>query len=87
MDAMMRVGKEFFHLLSEEKMRYFFTDIKSFNVMEDKVLNWRDFLCYSCHPVEEMMLLWPDEPNDFREANAEYYREIRKLAKKLLGAI
>eukprot|EP01018_Ginkgo_biloba_P022784 Gb_04355 [translate_table: standard] len=94
MDAMMRVGREFFHLPSEEKMRYFSTDIKSkmryatsFNVKEDKVLNWRDFLRYSCHPVEEMMLLWPDEPNDFREANAEYCREIRKLAKKLLGAI
>eukprot|EP01018_Ginkgo_biloba_P038556 Gb_09397 [translate_table: standard] len=94
MDAMMRVLREFFHLPSEEKMRYFSTNIKSkicyatnFNVKEDKVLKWRDFLRYCYHLVEEMMFLWPKEPNNFREDNVEYCREIRKLTKKLLGAI
>lgn len=94
MAEMMRVGREFFHLPTEEKMRYFSTDPKclmryatSFNVKEDKILNWRDFIRYSCKPREEMMPLWPDKPTDFRKANLEYSTEIGKLAKTLLGVI
>jgi len=73
MKELMRVGREFFHLPTEEKMRYFSTDPKclmryatSFNVKEDKILNWRDFIRYSCKPLQEMMPLWPDKPADFR---------------------
>ena len=94
MEAEMRVGREFFHLPSEEKMRYFSTDPKSpmrygtsFNVKQDKILNWRDFIRYSYRPLEEMMPLCPDKPHDFREVNAEYCTQIQKLAKTLLSAI
>lgn len=94
MENEMRVGREFFHLPTEEKMRYFSTDHKSrmryatsFNVKEDKTLNWRDFLRYSCKPLEEMVPLWPDKPTDFRKENAEYIRKIGDLASILLSAI
>eukprot|EP01018_Ginkgo_biloba_P022783 Gb_04356 [translate_table: standard] len=94
LDAEMRVAREFFHLPSEEKMRYFSTDSKSrmrygtsFNAKEDKVLNWRDFLRFSCHPLEEMIPLWPDKPHDLRQVNAEYCRQLTKLGLKLLGCI
>lgn len=94
MAEMLRVGRDFFHLPTEEKMRYFSTDPKclmryatSFNVKEDKILNWRDFIRYSCKPLQEMMPLWPDKPTDFRKANLEYSTEIGKLAKTLLGVI
>eukprot|EP00252_Welwitschia_mirabilis_P025691 TRINITY_DN814_c0_g1_i2.p1 TRINITY_DN814_c0_g1~~TRINITY_DN814_c0_g1_i2.p1 ORF type:complete len:208 (+),score=21.19 TRINITY_DN814_c0_g1_i2:322-945(+) len=73
MEEEMRVGKEFFHQPAEEKMKYFSTDPKSrmrygtsFNLEKDKVLNWRDFLRYSCRPSNEMWNLWPDKPADFR---------------------
>nr|ABK26232.1 unknown [Picea sitchensis] len=94
MENEMRVGREFFHLPTEEKMRYFSTDHKSrmryatsFNVKEDKTLNWRDFLRYSFKPLEEMVPLWPDKPTDFRKENAEYIRKIGDLASILLSAI
>lgn len=94
MAEMMRVAREFFHLPTEEKMRYFSTDPKclmryatSFNVKEEKILSWRDFLRYPCEPLEEMMSLWPDKPTDFREVNAQYCTEVGKLAKILAGAI
>jgi len=94
MAEMMRVAREFFDLPTEEKMRYFSADPKrvmryatSFNVKEEKILSWRDFVRYPCEPIQEMMPLWPDKPADFREVNAQYCTEIGKLAKALLGAI
>jgi len=94
MKEMMRVGREFFYLPTEEKMRYFTMDTKSqmrystsFNVKEDKILNWRDFIRYSCTPFQEMMPLWPDKPTDFRKANLQYSTEVGMLAKTLLGVI
>jgi isopenicillin N synthase-like dioxygenase len=94
MAEIMRVGREFFHLPSEEKMRYFSADHKclmrygtSFNIKEDKVLNWRDFIRYSCKPLEEMMPLLPDKPTDFRKASFEFTTEIEKLSKTLLALI
>lgn len=94
MVEMLRVAREFFQLPTEEKMRYFSTDPKSlmrystsFDAKEDQILNWRDFLRYSCKPIEEMMPLWPAKPTDFRKVNAKYHIEIGKLGEKLLDVI
>lgn len=58
-------------------MQYFSTDPKSrmryttnFNVKEDKTLKWRDFILYSCKPLEEMVPLWPEKPTDFKYLGA-----------------
>jgi isopenicillin N synthase-like dioxygenase len=94
MAEMMRVAREFFLLPTEEKMRYFSTDPKclmryatSFDVKEEKILSWRDFLRYPCQPIQEMMPLWPTKPTDFRKVNAQYCTKIGKLTKTLVGVI
>ena len=73
MENEMRVERYFFHPMTEEKMRYFSTDPKSrmcyatdINVNEDKTLNNRDFIRYSCKPLEEMLPLWLEKPTYFR---------------------
>eukprot|EP01018_Ginkgo_biloba_P000331 Gb_04746 [translate_table: standard] len=94
MEAEMRVGREFFHLPSEEKMRYFSLKSESplrygtsFNAKEDDVFIWRDYLRYSFHDLQEIAPFWPDKPKDFREVNEEFCKQIKELGSKLLGAI
>eukprot|EP00249_Psilotum_nudum_P007617 c206_g1_i1 orf=537-1424(-) len=94
MDRMHEVGQAFFALPTHEKMRYFSTDVKShmrygtsFNVREDTTLNWRDFLRFTCFPLEDMMPLWPDKPTDFRTVTADFCTQVRGLIEALLQAI
>ncbi|EFJ36333.1 hypothetical protein SELMODRAFT_37413, partial [Selaginella moellendorffii] len=72
-DEMQSVAREFHALPNEEKMRYFSTDTESpmryettFNVTQDKVFSWRDYLRHSCLPLAEMQDLWPDKPASYR---------------------
>ncbi|EFJ33360.1 2-oxoacid-dependent dioxygenase [Selaginella moellendorffii] len=93
-DEMQSVAREFHALPNEEKMRYFSTDTESrmrygtsFNVTQDKVFSWRDYLRHSCLPLAEMQELWPEKPASYREVTADYSTRVRNLAKFLLELI
>eukprot|EP01018_Ginkgo_biloba_P039309 Gb_35595 [translate_table: standard] len=94
MRRMMEAARDFFELPAEEKMIYWAEGpsstvryASSFNVKEDKILNWRDFLRFSCHPFDNVVSLWPTNPQTFVEAAAEYCRRTSSFARVLYGAI
>ncbi|KDP28403.1 hypothetical protein JCGZ_14174 [Jatropha curcas] len=93
-DEMLRVATEFFHLPESERLKNYSDDpVKttrlstSFNVRTEKVSSWRDFLRLHCFPLEDYLQEWPTNPPSFRESVAEYCRNARELALKLLDAI
>jgi salicylic acid 3-hydroxylase len=72
-EAMLRVGRDFFHLPESERMKMYSDDpmkanrlSTSFNVRTEKVSNWRDFLRLHCYPLEKFIHEWPSNPSDFR---------------------
>eukprot|EP01018_Ginkgo_biloba_P036153 Gb_28300 [translate_table: standard] len=94
MEKMMQAAREFFALPEEEKMIYFSAETSSkvryassFNSKKDKILSWRDFIRYSCHPLNHVISLWPRNPPTFREASMNYCTQMHELLKRLLGVI
>ncbi|XP_050123846.1 protein DMR6-LIKE OXYGENASE 2-like [Malus sylvestris] len=93
-DNMLSVSKEFFHLPESERLKSFSDDplkttrlSTSFNVKTEEVSSWRDYLRLHCYPLEDYMHEWPSNPPPFREDVAEYCRNVRRLAVRLLEAI
>ncbi|CAK8560563.1 unnamed protein product [Lathyrus sativus] len=93
-DDMMNVSKEFFNMSETERMKSYSEDplkttrlSTSFNVKTEKVSNWRDFLRLHCHPLEDYVHEWPANPPSFRADVAEYSKQLRNLALKMLEAI
>ncbi|KAI5422186.1 protein DMR6-LIKE OXYGENASE 2 [Lathyrus oleraceus] len=91
---MMNVSKKFFNMSESERMKSYFEDplkptrlSTSFNVKTEKVSNWRDFLRLHCHPLEDYVHEWPANPPSFRDDVAEYSKQLRNLALRLLEAI
>ncbi|WJX86691.1 Protein DMR6-LIKE OXYGENASE 2 [Trifolium repens] len=91
---MMDVSKEFFNFPESERMKNYSDDplkttrlSTSFNLKTEKVSNWRDYLRLHCHPLEDYVHEWPSNPPSFREDVAEYSKQLRKLALRLLEAI
>ncbi|GLJ48855.1 hypothetical protein SUGI_1030320 [Cryptomeria japonica] len=73
MNEMMEAARQFFELPEEQKTKYFTLDTmssfcyaSSFNMQKDKVLSWRDFIRYSCHPLDDVISHWPSSPPTFR---------------------
>ena len=71
--AMLAVAYEFFRLPAEEKAKLYSDDpgkkmrlSTSFNVRKETVHNWRDYLRLHCHPLEQYVPDWPDNPPSFR---------------------
>ncbi|CAL8124062.1 unnamed protein product [Prunus armeniaca] len=91
---MLKVAREFFHLPENERLKCFSDDplkttrlATSFNVKTEAVSSWRDYLRLHCYPLEDYMHEWPSNPPSFREDVAEYCRNVKGLAKRLLEAI
>jgi len=87
---MLDVAHQFFSLSSEEKMKYETKDVlnpvrygTSYNANVDQFFNWRDYLKHFSYPE----LHTPDNPPNYREVAGEYFKETRKLALTLMGAI
>jgi len=71
--SMIDVSGRFFDLPLEERVKYMTTDMgapvrcgTSFSQTKDKVLCWRDFLKFLCHPLPDFLPHWPVSPVDFR---------------------
>ncbi|KAI5422181.1 variant 4, Protein DMR6-LIKE OXYGENASE 2 [Lathyrus oleraceus] len=91
---MMNVSKEFFNMSENERMKSYSEDplkstrlSTSCNVKTEKVSNWRDFLRLHCHPLADYVHEWPANPPSFRDDVAEYSKQLRNLALRLLEAI
>ena len=91
---MLRVAKEFFHLPETEMLKIYSNDpfkttrlSTSFNLRTEAVSSWRDYLRLHCYPLEDYVDDWPANPTSFREEAAEYCRNVRALARRLLAAI
>lgn len=91
---MLQTAKQFFNLPEHERLKSYSDDPNkttrlstSFNVRTEKVANWRDFLRLHCHPVEDYINEWPNNPSLFRDHVSEYCRSVRGLALELIGAI
>ncbi|CAI8607771.1 unnamed protein product [Vicia faba] len=91
---MMNVSKDFFNMSESERMKSYSDDplkttrlSTSFNVKTEKISNWRDFLRLHCHPLEDYVHEWPANPPSFRDDAAEYSKQLRNLALRLLEAI
>ncbi|XP_068634977.1 flavanone 3-dioxygenase 2-like isoform X2 [Aristolochia californica] len=89
----MGVTREFFHLPVEEKMKLYSVDpVKkirlstSFNNNET-AHSWRDFLRFSCYPLENFMHEWPSSPTAFKEVVSKYCTEVQELGLQLLEYI
>eukprot|EP01018_Ginkgo_biloba_P036148 Gb_34108 [translate_table: standard] len=94
MEKMMQAAREFFALPEGEKMIYFSAETSSkvryalsFNSKRDKILSWRDFIRYSCHPLNQVISLWPCNPPTFREASMNYCTQMHELLKRVLSVI
>eukprot|EP00253_Pinus_taeda_P023352 PITA_23352 len=88
--SMLDAAHQFFSLPLEEKMKYETKDVlnpvrygTSFYAEAEQIFNWRDYFKHFCHPE----LHTPDNPPIYREVAGRYFKETRKLALKLMGAI
>ncbi|XVE73613.1 hypothetical protein DITRI_Ditri11bG0132900 [Diplodiscus trichospermus] len=93
-DKMLNVSREFFHLPASERLKNYSDDpmktarlSTSFNVKTENISNWRDYLRLHCFPLEDHVHEWPTNPPSFREDAAEYCKNTRGLALRLLEAI
>ncbi|KAI5422176.1 Protein DMR6-LIKE OXYGENASE 2 [Lathyrus oleraceus] len=91
---MMNVSKEFFNMSESERKKSYSEDLlkptrlsTSFNVKTEKVSNWRDFLRLHCHPLEDYVHEWHANPPSFGDDVAEYNKQLRNLALRLLEVI
>ncbi|XP_052169978.1 protein DOWNY MILDEW RESISTANCE 6-like [Diospyros lotus] len=94
MHRVLTVSKEFFELPAEEKARFYSEDPQrscrlytSINFSKEKVHFWRDKLQHSCHPLEDHIQQWPENPASYREVVGNYSVEMRRLSLWLLDLI
>ena len=70
---MVTVAHEFFGMPMDEKMKLYSDDptktprlSTSFNVKEEEVNNWRDYLRLHCYPIDKYVHEWPSNPSSFK---------------------
>ena len=73
-DDARKVVKDFFDMADEEKAKLYSTDrsktaklfTSSYSYGDEKHHFWRDNLRHPCHPVDETIHLWPEQPTNYR---------------------
>ncbi|OMP09752.1 Oxoglutarate/iron-dependent dioxygenase [Corchorus olitorius] len=91
----MDVFKEFFEMPAEDKASLYSDDplkrcrlyTSSVNFDREEVHLWRDNLRHDCHPLEECIKYWPENPTRYREIVAAYSIEAKKLGSRILELI
>ncbi|KAJ7942781.1 2-oxoglutarate (2OG) and Fe(II)-dependent oxygenase superfamily protein [Quillaja saponaria] len=85
--------ENFFKLSSEEKLKYKIRpgDVEGYGTVircEDQKLDWGDRFYMILNPVHRRKpYLFPELPSSFRSTLDSYYKELQKLAMKLLGLL
>ncbi|XP_010541508.1 PREDICTED: protein DOWNY MILDEW RESISTANCE 6 [Tarenaya hassleriana] len=89
-EKMVGVGREFFRLPAEEKMKLYSDDpakttrlATSFNVKKEEIHNWRDYLRLHCFPLHKYSPEWPSLPPSFKEVVSKYCTEVRELGLRI----
>lgn len=80
MDETTKVMKEFHEMPAMDKARECSKDPKkscklytsSENYSTEKLHYWRDALVHPCHPLEEHMQFWPENPSRYRYKSLIY---------------
>ncbi|KAI3787816.1 hypothetical protein L2E82_00267 [Cichorium intybus] len=94
-DQTMRIFQEFFALPAELKARFYSNDLNSSCRLYTSTLNyekeathyWRDNLTHRCHPLEDHIDHWPENPPDYRSMVGKYSIEVRKFLLTMLELI
>ncbi|KAL6978658.1 hypothetical protein U1Q18_020323 [Sarracenia purpurea var. burkii] len=94
MEDILRVAEEFFELPEDEKLRFYSDDPNqccrlktSVSYADEKVHFWRVNLLQFCHPLEDHVRHWPENPARYREVFGRYSVETRKLGLQVLDLI
>ncbi|KAH9302786.1 hypothetical protein KI387_014369 [Taxus chinensis] len=93
-NSMLAIAKDFFTMPMEYREQFYSEDPSSvvrlstsFNVQNEKVSNWRNYLRHHCYPLEKYIDAWPSQPPAYREVVGKYCTEVRALVLRLLAAI
>ncbi|KAF8395313.1 hypothetical protein HHK36_019256 [Tetracentron sinense] len=88
------VSRRFFELPFEERAKYMSRVMHSpvrygtsSNQNKDDVFYWRDFLKLTCHPLSDVLPLWPSSPIDLRQVAVTYSKQTKLLFQILMEAI
>lgn len=91
---MTRLAREFFALPSEEKLRFDMSGgkkggfIVSSHLQGEAVQDWREIVTYFSYPLNSRdYSRWPDKPEGWKAATAEYSDNLMGLANKLLEVL
>ncbi|KAF3436165.1 hypothetical protein FNV43_RR23257 [Rhamnella rubrinervis] len=95
MDETMNVIKQFHGMSKEDKASECSKDPKrscklytsTENYNREQVHYWRDALIHHCHPLEDCMQFWPQNPITYREVIGAYTVQVRKLGSIILELI
>ncbi|KAL6978661.1 hypothetical protein U1Q18_020326 [Sarracenia purpurea var. burkii] len=94
MEDVLRVAEEFFELPEEENQRFKSEDPNqscrmktSISYGNESVHFWRVNLRHPCHPLEDHVHHWPQNPARYREVFGRYSVEVRKLGLQVLDLI
>nr|Q05963.1 RecName: Full=Naringenin,2-oxoglutarate 3-dioxygenase; AltName: Full=FHT; AltName: Full=Flavanone-3-hydroxylase; Short=F3H [Callistephus chinensis]CAA51191.1 naringenin,2-oxoglutarate 3-dioxygenase [Callistephus chinensis] len=88
------LARDFFHLPTQEKLRFDMTGgkkggfIVSSHLQGEAVQDWREIVTYFSYPIKARdYSRWPDKPNEWRAVTEEYSKVLMGLACKLLEVL
>ncbi|XP_031113623.1 hyoscyamine 6-dioxygenase-like [Ipomoea triloba] len=95
MDETMNVLEEFFNLPGEYKERFYSQDItkpcrifsSTLAYETEEFHYWRDNFTHRCHPLEDNIHSWPENPTKYRSVVSKYSVETRMLLLRILNMI
>ncbi|XAR61115.1 Hyoscyamine (6S)-dioxygenase [Bertholletia excelsa] len=92
MQDVLKIGKEFIDLSSEEKLESVqisgdYRLKSSIDYNNEKVHYWRDNFRHPCHPLDEHLQRWPKKPARYRDVVGPFSVDVRRIGMKLLDLI
>nr|BAJ17667.1 flavanone 3-hydroxylase [Gynura bicolor] len=94
LSEMTKLARDFFHLPTDEKLRFDMTGgkkggfIVSSHLQGEAVQDWREIVTYFSYPIKERdYSRWPDTPKEWRLITEEYSKVLMELACKLLEVL
>lgn len=91
---MLEVAREFFTMPAEYRADLHSEDpsrvvrlSSSFNIREEIVFNWRNYLRLHCYPLEDYIDYWPTKPSAYREVASKYCIDVRAMTLRLLDVM
>ncbi|KAI3773011.1 hypothetical protein L6452_04208 [Arctium lappa] len=87
--------KEFFNMPNEDKASIYSLDphkscrlyTSGFRYDKESIHQWRDVLIHFCHPLDELVDTWPNNPSKYRGVVGKFSFEVRNLSLRILEMI